>query len=41
VRCEGGWAAEFVDVQRFAVVVELAHEGEIKLYEQIRVRLEA
>lgn len=40
VRCEGGWAADsFVD-QRFAVVVELSHETEIRLYERLRGRVQ-
>jgi hypothetical protein len=38
VRCERGWA-ETTATQRFAVVVELAHQAEIRLYEQLRVRL--
>lgn len=38
VRCEGGWAAAYETRQRFAVVVELQHEAEIKLYERLRVR---
>jgi subtilisin family serine protease len=37
VRCESGWAEE--EQQRFAVVVELAHEAEIKLYQQIQQRV--
>ncbi len=41
VRCEGGWAQELVQSQRFAVVVEVSHEEEIRLYQQIRVRLPA
>jgi hypothetical protein len=41
VRCEAGWAANMGLRQRFAVVVELAHEAEIKLYEHIRVRVRA
>jgi hypothetical protein len=38
VRCEGGWAANMIQRQRFAVVVELAHEAKIRLYERVRVR---
>ena len=38
VRCEGGWAT-FVDRQRFAVVVEIAHKAEVQLYERIRQRI--
>jgi hypothetical protein len=41
VRCEGGWAGNLVDRQRFAVVVELAHEAEIQLYERVQVRTRA
>ncbi|HEX7936264.1 MAG TPA: S8 family peptidase [Paraburkholderia sp.] len=41
VRCEGGWAQELVQSQRFAVVVEISHEQEIRLYQQIRVRVRA
>ena len=39
VRCEGGWETE--GHQRFALVVELAHEEEIRLYERMRVRVRA
>lgn len=38
VRCEGGWGA-YIASQRFAVLVELAHEAEVPLYAQIRQRL--
>lgn len=38
VRCAGGWAAE-VGRQAFAVVVEIAHEAEVQLYERLRQRL--
>ncbi len=41
VRCEAGWAANMVLRQRFAVVVELAHETELRLYERIRLRQRA
>ena len=41
VRCEGGWASNFVDRQRFAVVVQLEHEAQIQLYQRIRIRLNA
>lgn len=42
VRCAGGWAAE-VTRQAFAVVVEIAHEADIQLYERLsqRVRVRA
>lgn len=39
VRCEGGWAADLVDEQRFAVAVELQHEAEIGLYQRIQERI--
>jgi subtilisin family serine protease len=38
VRCEGGWA-NFIDRQRFAVVVEISHKAEVQLYERIRQRI--
>jgi len=38
VRCAGGWAAD-VGRQAFAVVVEMAHEVEIPLYERLRQRV--
>lgn len=39
VRCEAGWAANLPEQkQRFALVVELAHEAQIPLYERVRVR---
>ena len=43
VRCAGGWAAESHPRQAFAVVVEIAHEAEVQLYERLRqrVRLQA
>ena len=39
VRCAAGWAESMVHSQRFAVVVEISHEAEIRLYERLRVRL--
>lgn len=39
VRCEAGWAAELAS-QRFALVVEVAHEVGIQLYQQIRQRIQ-
>jgi hypothetical protein len=39
VRCEGGWAAGIETNQRFAIVVELAHQAEIRLYERLRQRI--
>ncbi len=39
VRCAGGWAGD-VGQQAFAVVVEIAHEAQIRLYERLRVRLQ-
>ena len=43
VRCAGGWASESRPRQAFAVVVEIAHEAEVQLYERLRqrVRLQA
>lgn len=38
VRCESGWAASLT-TQRFAVVVEISHSAEVKLYERIRQRI--
>lgn len=38
VRCAGGWAAD-VGRQAFAVVVEIAHEAEVQLYERLRQRV--
>ncbi len=40
VRCESGWARDLVQSQRFAVVVEISHEQDIRLYQQIRVRVQ-
>lgn len=39
VRCESGWATELV-AQRFALVVEVAHEANIQIYQQIRQRIQ-
>lgn len=39
VRCEGGWAASFETRQRFALVVELSHQAEVRLYERLRTRV--
>ena len=38
VRCESGWAPPDSE-QRFAVVLELAHEAELQLYQQLRQRV--
>ena len=38
VRCESGWAPPETE-QRFSVVVELAHEAEVQLYQQLRQRV--
>ncbi|MGF6227940.1 hypothetical protein QFZ27_001895 [Inquilinus ginsengisoli] len=38
VRCAGGWAAD-IGRQAFAVVVEIAHEAEVQLYERLRQRV--
>lgn len=39
VRCEAGWATE-VTSQRFALVVEVAHEAQVQIYQQIRQRIQ-
>jgi hypothetical protein len=39
VRCEGGWAADMVPRQSFSVVVEMALEAEVRLYERLRARV--
>lgn len=39
VRCESGWSSDLVR-QRFALVVEIAHEAEIQIYQQIRQRIQ-
>ncbi|MGA7958046.1 MAG: hypothetical protein WCA26_13425 [Xanthobacteraceae bacterium] len=39
VQCEGGWATDLIQQQRFAVAVELQHEADILLYERVRVRV--
>jgi len=39
VRCAGGWASAFATHQRFAVVVELFHQTEVRLYERLRARI--
>jgi len=38
VRCKGGWAAD-VGRQAFAVVVEIAHQAEVQLYERLNQRI--
>ena len=40
VRCIGGWANSVVENQNYAVSIMLQHEAEIRLHEQLRVRLE-
>lgn len=40
VRCERQWYPNEFERQRFAVVVELQHEGDIPLYERVRERVE-
>jgi hypothetical protein len=39
VFAERRWAGEEITHQRFAVAVELEHEAEINLYNQLRVRI--
>jgi len=38
VRCEGGWATDISPRQAFAVVVEMAMETEVRLYDRLRAR---
>ena len=38
VRCEGGWASTITGNQRFAIAVELQHEAEIQIYQQIQAQ---
>ncbi len=40
VRCERKWVADDFLKQRFAVVVELSHEIDIRLYERVRQRVQ-
>jgi hypothetical protein len=40
VRCEGGWAAEITGNQRFALAVELQHEADIQIYQQIQAQVQ-
>jgi hypothetical protein len=39
VRCEGGWATDIAPRQAFAVVVEMALETEVRLYERMRTQV--
>lgn len=39
VRCEGGWASALEEEQRFAVAVELRHQGAVELYQRVRERV--
>lgn len=39
VRCIGGWAREVIEGQNFSVAVMLRHAADIRLYEQLRLRL--
>lgn len=39
VRCDGGWAADIAPRQAYSVVVEMALETEVKLYETLRARV--
>jgi hypothetical protein len=40
VRLEGGWASAISPEQRFAVAVELQHQAEIALYQQVQQRVQ-
>lgn len=39
VRCERKWAPDEEGPQRFALVVEMAHQADIRLYERVRERV--
>jgi hypothetical protein len=39
VRCEGGWAADRVEFQKYALTVEFQHEGQIQLHQRLQQRL--
>jgi hypothetical protein len=39
VRCERKWSPDEFAQQRFALVVEMSHSGDIALYERIRERI--
>lgn len=39
VRCAAAWAKDDVADQRFAVVVEIAHQATLRLYERVRQRI--
>ncbi|ODR97751.1 hypothetical protein AUC69_11275 [Methyloceanibacter superfactus] len=41
VRCEGGWAGNLPEGQRFALAVEVSHQAEVPLYERMRLRIRA
>lgn len=41
VRCEGKWATEAIDRQNFALAVQLWHEAQLELYQQVAVTLQA
>lgn len=40
VRCEGGWASQIVQRQRFALVVEMSHESNIRLYQRLQIQVQ-
>jgi hypothetical protein len=40
VRCERQWFPDEFATQRFAVVVELSHSEDVRLYERVRERLQ-
>jgi len=40
VRLEGGWASAITPEQRFAVAVELQHQAEIALYQQVQQQVQ-
>lgn len=38
VRCESGWA-DFLNEQRYAVVVEIAHNAGVQIYQHVEQRV--
>jgi hypothetical protein len=40
VRCHGGWASAITPQQRFAIAVELQHQAEIALYQQVQLSVQ-
>jgi hypothetical protein len=40
VRCEGGWGSSITGNQRFALAVELRHEADIQIYQEIQAQIQ-